>query len=173
MAKAPGWLIRAVDFLIRHRREIEYGALVIVVVLALVLACFLVRHLRRREAAPPASEPVRTPWQPSAQQARLLLDDADALAAQNRFAEAVHLLLLVSIQEIADRRPGLVAPALTSREIASLPSLSPLAQKIFFAIALIVEKSRFGNRPLAADEYAQCRAAFAQFVQTDAWRDAA
>ena len=45
--------------------------------------------------------------------ARARLADADALAAAGRFAEAVHLLLYRSVDDISDRRPGLVRPAMT------------------------------------------------------------
>ena len=154
----PGWLMRLFAFLERHARQIEIGAWVLLAVLVLVAAFYFGRWLLRRGRAQPEAPTVRnlSTWQPSAQQARLLLSDADALAAVSSHAEAVHLLLLVAIQEIAQRRPGLVIPSLTSREIATLPELSTLARRIFFAIALVVERrSRFGNRPLGAAEYGE------------------
>src|SRR5262249_39847128 len=112
-------------------------------------------------------------WQPDAVQARLLLRDADALAEQGRFADAAHLLLLVCIQELGERRPGLVLPALTSREIAHLEALSPQARRIFSQIALVVERCLFGARPLGAGDFAQVRAAFEGFTIPDAWQAAA
>jgi hypothetical protein len=174
-APPPGWLMRLGAFLARHAREIEIGAWVLLAILVLVAIYFLVRWLMRRgrvTAAAPPAQSLRA-WQPTAKEALLLLADADALAAAGRFADAVHLLLLVAIQEIGQRHPGLVAPALTSREIAGLAALSPLARRIFSIIALVVERSRFGNRPMGPAEYAQCRAAFEQFTQVDVWRAAA
>jgi len=141
----------------------------------LVLAYFLIRHILRRGWAQAESPPMHPlpAWQPDVHQARLLLRDADALAAQGRFEDAAHLLLLVCIQELKDRRPGLVAPALTSREIAHLEALSPQARHIFSEIALVVERCLFGARTLGAEDFAQVRTAFEQFTIPDAWRAAA
>ena len=174
--KPPSWLTHFFDFLARHHRPIQWGLWVMVAVAVLVVAWLVVRWLVRHDFSSPADAvPQRplSPWQPSARQARLLLEDADSLAAQGRFDDAVHLLLLVSIQEIGARRPGTVAPALTSREIARLPVLSPLAQQIFSDIAQVVEQSLFGGRAIGAAEFTRCRAAFEQFTRTDAWQAAA
>ena len=171
----PGWLRQFLDFLTRHADVFEILGWVLLAAIGLTLAFFLMRALMRRGWAradlPPAHP---TPaWRMSPEQARLLLADADALAAKGRHGEAVHLLLHVSIQEIGDRRPGLVKPAFTSREIATLPALPPGARRIFFEIARVVERSLFGAQPLGAAEFAQCRAAFEQFLVPDAWQVAA
>jgi hypothetical protein len=174
-AAPPGWLVRLVEFLGGHRREIEIGAWMVLAVLVLAAGFYLLRWLRRRGVTPAEAPPARvlSAWQPTVQQTRLLLSDADDLAAAGRYAEAVHRLLLVAIQEIVQRRPGRVVPSLTSREIATLPELSAMAQRIFFTIALVVERSRFGNRPLGAAEYGECRAAFEQFTLAGIWQAAA
>ena len=52
-------------------------------------------------------------------------DEADALAAKGRYAEAIHHLLFRSIEDIARRRPRLVRPALTSRELAGVRRRCP------------------------------------------------
>jgi hypothetical protein len=171
----PAWLIRLIEFLGAHAEAFRILGWVVVAALVLTVGFYLVRWLVRRglsgaEYAGPRPLPA---WQPSAQQARLMIADADALAAEGRFAEAVHLLLLVCIQEIAERSPGRLAPALTSREIARLPTLSPMAQQIFFEIALVVERSIFGARPLGASDYDQCRTAFERFTIPEVWRAAA
>jgi hypothetical protein len=141
-------------------------------VIGWLLIRWLIRHDFSRAADAVPSRPL-SPWQPSVRQARLLLEDADSLAAQGRFDDAVHLLLLVSIQEIGARRPGIVAPALTSREIGRLPVLSPLARQIFSGIAQVVEQSLFGGRAIGAAEFVRCRTAFEQFTHIDAWQAAA
>jgi predicted lipid-binding transport protein (Tim44 family) len=64
-------------------------------------------------------------WHPSAESARNLLAEADALAAEGRFGDAVHLLLGRSLEDIDRRRPGLLKPAMTSRVIAVEPALPP------------------------------------------------
>jgi hypothetical protein len=91
---------------------------------AALLLYFLLRELfysrmpGRRKGGAAAEEP---DWRPSEAAARTLLEDADALAAEGRFEEAVHLLLFRSIEDIAQRKPGLVRPALTSRDLARAP----------------------------------------------------
>ena len=174
--RPPNWLTHFLDFLARNHRQIDWAIWAVLAVVGLAAVWFAIRWLRRRgftrvDTAPPPRQ--LSPWQPSARQARLLLEDADRLAAQGRFGEAVHLLLLVSIQEIGERQPGIVAPALTSREIARLPALSVLAQRIFSGIAQVVEHGRFGGRAIGQAEFAQCRAAFEQFTRADAWQVAA
>ncbi|MBA2587154.1 MAG: hypothetical protein H0U98_00855 [Alphaproteobacteria bacterium] len=173
--KPPGWLKDLGEFLGRHSREIHWAGWALLAILVALALWFLVRKLKDRrlshggEAAPRQM----APWQPGLRQARLVLQDADGLAAQGRFDEAVHLLLLVSIQEIGDRQQGLVTPALTSREIAALPALTPLAQGIFSGIAQMVEHSRFGGHAIGDAEYQRCRAGFDQFTEFGTWRMAA
>ncbi len=174
--KPPGWFLRFLAFLGQHHRAIAWGGWIFLGAALLVAAWFVIRWVLRGGLAPAdAAAPARqlSPWQPSARQARLLLADADGLAGQGRFDEAVHLLLLVSIQEIGERQPGVVAPALTSREIARLPILSALAQRIFSGIAQVVEHSLFGGRAIGQAEFARCRTAFEQFTRGDAWQAAA
>ncbi len=171
----PLWLRHLLEFLSRHAVTFRWGGWILLGAAVLTIGFFLVRHLLRQGLSQAGNFPLRPmpAWQPTAEQARLLLRDADALAAQNRFEEAAHLLLLVAIQEIGDRRPGLVLPALTSREIATLDALSPQARKIFSHIALVVERCIFGGRPLAAADYAEVRQAFEQFAVPHTWQAAA
>lgn len=103
-------------------------------------------------------------WRPSAEQARVLLADADALAAEGRFAEAAHLLLLRGVQDIREHRPGLVQPALTSRDIAALTELPAQARGAFAAIAAVVERSLFGGRDVEAADWTGCRNAYEDFA---------
>ena len=67
--------------------------------------------------------------------ARALLDEADKLAAEGRYAEAVRLILHRSIEEIEGRRPRLVRPAFTAREIGRLPDIPDNARATFVGIA--------------------------------------
>ena len=57
-------------------------------------------------------------WRPDTARARVLLAQADALAEAGRFDEAAHLLLLKSVDDIDERRPGEMRPSLTARDIA-------------------------------------------------------
>ncbi len=104
--------------------------------------------------------------------ARARLADADALAAEGRFAEAVHLLLYRSVDDIAARRPGLVKPAITSRDLAASRDLPGIARSAFARIAGAVEVSLFGGQPVDANVWGECRAAYSQLTVPKAWATA-
>ena len=112
---------------------------------------------------------VEPEWRPTPAQARALLEEADRLAAQGRYAEAVHLILFRSIEEIQGRRPHLLRPALTSRDIAGLEGLPARARAAFVAIAELVERSFFGGRPVDAEGFRACRRAYEDFAFPEAW----
>jgi len=103
-------------------------------------------------------------WRPTEIQARQLLKESDALAAQGRYSEAVHLLLLRSIEDIQERRAGLVRPTLTSREIAMLRALPGPARQAFNFIARVVERGRFAALPIGADDFRACRQEYEAFA---------
>ncbi|HEY3813230.1 MAG TPA: DUF4129 domain-containing protein [Caulobacteraceae bacterium] len=146
----------------------------VVIVILATLAFFIGRAIlgvywpglfkRKPRAAKPEPE-----WRPTPAQARALLEEADRLAAEGRYAEAVHLILFRSIEEIQGRRPHLLRPALTSRDIASLEGLPRRAREAFVAIAEMVERSFFGGRPVDADGFGRCRQAYEAFAFPEAW----
>jgi hypothetical protein len=122
---------------------------------------------RRRAPADEAAEPS---WRPEAGEARELLGEADALAAAGRFSEAARLLLFRSIGDIDSRRPDLVRPALTSRDIAALDAIPGRPRSAFARIAMLVERSLFAQRPLAEGDWRDCRAAYEDFAFAEGWR---
>ena len=103
-------------------------------------------------------------WAPTETRARALLEDADALAAQGRYDEAVHLLLFRSIDDIVAWRGDVVRPADTSRDIARADALPPHARGVFAGIVAAVERSLFGGRALALDDWQRARADYAGFA---------
>ncbi|MDP9421940.1 MAG: DUF4129 domain-containing protein [Pseudomonadota bacterium] len=109
-------------------------------------------------------------WRPEAAPVRGWLDEADALAAQGRFAEAIHHLLLRSIDDIARRRPRLVRPALTSRELSGSDVIPSAARELFSAIARLVERSLFGGREVGPADWERARNAYADFALAKAWQ---
>ncbi len=109
-------------------------------------------------------------WRLEEAPARALLREADGLAADGRFSEAVHLLLFRSIEEIDSRRPGLLRPALTSRDIARTAAIPDGARAAFSAIAMMVEKSLFGGRALEEGDWRRCRAHYEDFAFAESWR---
>jgi hypothetical protein len=121
--------------------------------------------LKRRTARPPQP----ADWRPDAAAAHALLEDADRLAAAGRYGEAVRLILHRSIEDIEGRRPRLVRPALTAREIGGLDGIPDAARAMFQAIAAVVERSLFGGRSLDAEAFTACRRAYEAFAFPGAW----
>ena len=126
------------------------------------------RFWRRRPAAAIPVEPEEE-WAPEAAPARSWLREADALAAEGRYAEAVHHLLFRSVEDISRRRPKLVRPALTSRELAAAPVLPPPARDLFSRIARLVERSLFGGRPVDENDWSSARSAYSDLVLPGTW----
>ncbi|CAN7385216.1 DUF4129 domain-containing protein [Phenylobacterium sp. LjRoot164] len=144
----------------------------VAVIAALVLYALVREVLRlRMPAAKPktlATEAVPE-WRPDVAAARDLLAAADALAAEGRYAEAAHLILLRSVADIESRRPRTVRPALTTREIAGLSALPPSARPAFAQIGRVVERSLFGGAPVQATDYAECRRDYEAFALPAGW----
>jgi hypothetical protein len=93
------------------------------------------------------------------------LGAADDLAAQGRFVEAMHVLLL---QGLAAIRAGLneeFADSLTSREILRRASLSDPGRASLRDIVDRVEWTYFGQYPAALADYQACRASFNTLTQ--------
>jgi len=139
--------------------------------IAVAIVWYVIRELVRirlpgksAKAAGAAAE-----WRPAPAAALALLSDADALAAQGRFAEAVHLLLLRSIDDIDGRLPNTVRPALTARDIAGLSRLPAAARPAFIRIARVVEASLFGSQAVDRETFADCRQAYETFAFPQAW----
>ncbi len=127
-------------------------------------------RFRRRATLGVAAGTGDEDWQPDAAPVRAWLQEADALAAQGRYAEAVHHLLLRAVEDIARRRPALVQPALTSRELAGAALLPGPVRTLFSGIALLVERSLFGGRAVDADEWARARTDYAELAGAGAWK---
>ena len=106
---------------------------------------------------------------PEQTRARALLEDADALAAQGRFAEAVHLLLFRSIDEIQSKRSGVIGRSLTSREIGALGVLPEPVRDTLLPIIRIVERSFFGGQDVNETGWQEARASYEHFAFGAAW----
>lgn len=122
-----------------------------------ILAPYIADWRERRALAAPD-------WAPDQARARALLEEADALAAAGRFDEAAHLLLYRSIEDIAERRPELLRPSTTAREIGTFEALSARARSAFGVIAGHVEASFFACRPLDRSAWDSSREAYRAFA---------
>jgi hypothetical protein len=141
---------------------------------AILIAWFVVRDLVRIRMAerkrPHDLSKGLEAWHPTTERAQALLSDADQLAEQGRFAEAVHLILVRSVDDFAGHRPGVVKPALTSRDLASLDAMPQEARNAFSHIAQVVEHSLFGGGAVDLDRFADCRRAYHDFALAERWR---
>lgn len=117
---------------------------------------------KKADAGPDVSE--IDDQRPDQKQATALLEEADALAAQGRFAEAVHLLLFRSIEDLREKRKGGVPQSLTAREIQSLSDLSQKARQALAPIIRIVETSFFGSRAVDRDGWQSARKSYEDFA---------
>ena len=86
--------------------------------------------------------------------------EADDLARAGSFAEAMHVLLLRSVNEMRARFASPIAASLTSREILGRLAMSPEERAVFGRIVGGVEISRFGAHNPGEDEYIECRRNF-------------
>ncbi len=115
-------------------------------------------------------QPAEAPrWAPEAAVARALLDEADRLAAQGRYAQAVRLILHRSVEDIERWRGDPLRPSLTSRDIARFEGarfegLPDAARDIFGRIVADVERSLFGGAPLAQADWVRARGDYADFA---------
>jgi len=152
----------------------------VIAVLAMTLIAAIyqrIRHgewrlsrFRRRSALAPEPGADELEWLPEAAPAREWLAEADRLAAQGQFGEAVHHLLLRSVEDIARRRPQLVRPALTSRDLARASSIPTGPRRLFADLAAVVERSLFGGAAVSSDDWGACRAAYADFARARSWQ---
>src|SRR6185503_5336642 len=131
----------------------------------------VVRHYRQKGPTAAGVDDRIMDWRPPVARARALLSDADRLAAEGHFAEAVHLLLFRSIEDLDAKRPHAVKPALTSRDILDLTGLPAMARKALSRLVATVEWSFFGGRPVEAQDFAACRRAYEEFAFPDAWTE--
>jgi hypothetical protein len=149
--------------------------IVVAAAVAAILYCIVrwiegggVDFLRRRKKAKGGNEAEEV-WTIAEAPARALLAEADRMAGEGNYSQAAHLLLFRSIEEIDRRRPAVVRPALTSRDIAGAPQLPAGPRGAFQRIAMAVESSLFGGRRLDAGDWAACRAAYEEFALAREW----
>lgn len=170
----PAWLSWISDGLRAMAPVFEVLFWIGLALIVAALAYVIIREILKLRLPPAkAKSPLAAPepvWHPDESVARSLLAAVDALAAEGRFAEAAHLLLLRSVEDIELRRPRALAVSLTSREIARFEGLPDSARPAFTSIAQIVERSLFGGRAIDAADFSECRRAYEEFALPGGWR---
>jgi hypothetical protein len=97
---------------------------------------------------------------------------AETLAGQGRFSEAVHALLLETIELIRSARRLALPPSLTSREIAARLGLGGEAAGGLQTLVARVEPTWFGLKGADEAVWLECRAAHERLVGALAGRGA-
>jgi hypothetical protein len=88
---------------------------------------------------------------------RLDLGDPDRLAADGRYADAIHAMLLRALALSAGRLELTWPHSLTSREILGSASLTDQARESLNDLVTRVEIHHFGGRPPRAEDFHHCR----------------
>ncbi|HEX8471321.1 MAG TPA: hypothetical protein VF633_09430 [Brevundimonas sp.] len=170
----PGWLHWVGDilkFIAPALKYVFWGGLIVIAGLILFAVAREILKLRGpRAKATKARQPPEPEWRPDVAAARDLLVQADALAADGLYAEAAHLLLLRSVEDIQKRQPKALRVSLTTREIATLKAIPESARPAFTRIGSVVERSLFGAASVGAGDFADCRQAYEAFAIPDGWR---
>ncbi len=171
---------RVISWIAGFFPDAAYAQFVLWTVLALAafliawVTCNRLRFGRWRFRQPPKplveSTLEEEDWSPEQAGVRSWLDEADTLARQGRYDDAVHHLLFRSVEDIARRRPSAVHPALTSREIAASAAIPSRARSLFTNIARLVEQSLFGGRPVAQSDWLAARQSYTDLTLAGAWR---
>lgn len=171
LAEKPLWLLTLERWI---GWALYYGTWALAIIALGLILFYLGRYLwNLRNAARPDTKDIRTAmaeWRPTTAQARALLADADALAQEGRFGEAVHILLLRSIEDLELFRPRVVQRAYTSREIEQLGVMPFKVREAFAGIMQVVERSLFGGLDVGPEDFSRCRAEYERFAFPDAWR---
>jgi hypothetical protein len=140
--------------------------LVVIVGIAVLLYAFrdMIPVLRARRDEAWAAEEAGSA-EPRSLAPAVALGAADTLAAQGRFAEAMHVLLLHALAVIRRRLDEPFADSMTSREILRSRQLPDGVRAPLREVVGRVEWSYFGEHPAARDDYAACRASFATLAE--------
>ena len=91
-------------------------------------------------------------------------NEADALAAQGRYDEAMHVLLLRAVGELREKLRLSIADSLTAREIERRAPLDGSGKGAFSRIVRAVEHAVFGREPADSSAYLACRDDFDAFA---------
>jgi hypothetical protein len=133
-------------------RLVGVGAAVLAV---LLFAAWLARRLAERGDSGSTSEGVSAP---TLDVGPLL--DAEALAAQGRYGEAIHLLLLRTFEVLTRRMGSRLAPGMTAREAVARLTLPGPARPALADLVEAAETTTFAGRAASESDYQRCAERF-------------
>ncbi|MEQ8356140.1 MAG: DUF4129 domain-containing protein [Kiloniellaceae bacterium] len=159
--RIPPWLVKTVLWTV----GIVVAGLVLYFLVNLLLDLLNGRRAfgRDRGKTPAPAAVVETPVTLDAETRIRTLAEADALASEGRFAEAIHLLLLVALERLRRELGPRVAPAMTSREVLRLTPVPGAARDPLARMVALCEIKHFGGRAAGAPDYRTCRRDFLLF----------
>ncbi len=161
LLRIPPWLVDTVLW----TAGIIVGAIVLYFLVSLLIELLGGRSLLRLKRDTGAAGPavIETPVALDRETRQRTLAEADALAAKGRYAEAIHLLLLVAMERLRRELGPRVAPALTSREVLALAPIPEAAVDPLSRMVALSEIKHFGGRAADAPDYRSCRRDFITF----------
>jgi Domain of unknown function (DUF4129) len=133
-------------------RLLGVGAAILVVLLG---SAWLARRLGERGDLASAAE---SPGGDTLDAGPLL--DAEALAREGRFGEAIHLLLLRTFEVLARRMGSRLVPGMTAREALARLALPPPARPALADLVEAVETTTFAGRTASEGDYLRCTERF-------------
>jgi hypothetical protein len=91
--------------------------------------------------------------------------EADTLAGQARFREAIHLLLLRTFEILARRAGSALAPGMTGREVLHRLGLPETVRPAIADLVDAVEATAFAGRSASLEDYQRCAGRFSVLQQ--------
>jgi len=139
-----------------HLVTVPWLTALVIIVLILIFGPLLIRRLRENDGESSTLEDPASVARP--RRAREEIAHAERLAAEGRYSEAVHHLLLIAIDYLARSQSSAARSAHTSREILrSLPREIPETDRTALSdLVRHVEISWFGGRELREAEFVSC-----------------
>ncbi|HKV12164.1 MAG TPA: DUF4129 domain-containing protein [Thermoanaerobaculia bacterium] len=127
--------------------------LLVGIAVILLVVWILMEGADRRAKVEPAKADGGGGDEPALEGRDFALDDATRLASQGLYAEAMHVLLLIAIHQVAERSRATLPASRTSRELVRLLPLGADSREAFGEMVRAVELTLFGGAPAGAQDY--------------------
>jgi len=157
------WLLDELDKLQLLRIEAPVLYWLIVFVIAAVLAAVVLHLIWTLWVALSTPEPPQVRWEDSSR--RDLAGEAEVLAAEGRYLEAAHRLMLASFRALAERSVIELRPDRPNRWIRLALLRSSLAESLALEMGALIEQTErlwFGERRNESAIYDRWRSTFAR-----------
>jgi hypothetical protein len=145
--------------------HLKWVALALAVAGSLGFIASQIAESRRRAKPIPAAAAAEAPAAKDAPwSADRLLSEADACAAQGRYRDAVHYVLLAAMAHVASRFRDGAPESATSRELLRAAELQSQERTALRDLVSRADRAWFGFHPSGADDYAGARHCLETFL---------